>query len=283
MEWSDVRIFLAIAREGTLGGAARHLGQTQPTMGRRLRALESAIGQTLFQRTADGFVLTGEGAAVLPHAERIEEEALAFERRLAGADARLEGFLRLSSSEWFGAHLLAPVLAEFAGRHPDVCVELLTDTRLYSLQRREADLVFRIAPFDEAGLISRRLMDMSYALYGQPDDRIDPNGKGEGLRLITMDTAFDDMPDVAWMRHVLPRATIAARSNSRDVQARLCAAGAGLAVLPRPLGDRTPGLVAFDLGTSPPDRATYLGYHRDLKRLPRLRALLDLVVERLAN
>ena len=53
MEWSDLRIFLAIAREGTLGGAARRLGLTQPTMGRRLRALETAVGQTLFQRTAD--------------------------------------------------------------------------------------------------------------------------------------------------------------------------------------------------------------------------------------
>ncbi|HLZ78040.1 MAG TPA: LysR family transcriptional regulator [Sphingomonas sp.] len=283
MEWSDVRIYLAIAREGTLGGAARSLGQTQPTMGRRLRALEAAIGQTLFQRTADGFILTSEGAAVLPHAERIEEEALAFERRLAGTDARLEGFLRLSSSEWFGTHLLAPVLAEFAGRHPGVCVELLTDTRLYSLQRREADLVFRIAPFDEAGLISRRLMDMPYALYGREGDRLDPEGEGDGQRLVTMDTAFDDMPDLAWMRHVLPRAVIAARSNSRDVQARLCAAGVGLAVLPRPLGEAMPGLVAIDLGTSPPERATYLGYHRDLRRLPRLRALLDLVVERLAN
>lgn len=283
MEWNDVRIFLAIAREGSLGGAARRLGQTQPTMGRRIRALETAIGQTLFQRTADGFVLTGEGAAVLRHAERIEEEALAFERRLAGTDARLEGFLRLSSSEWFGTHLLAPVLAEYSSRHPGVCVELLTDTRLYSLQRREADLVFRIAPFDEAGLISRRLMDMPYALYGRADDRLDPEGRGEGVRLITMDTAFDDMPDVAWMRHVLPQAVIAARSNSRDVQAKLCAAGAGLAVLPRPLGDRTAGLVALDVGEPVPTRATHLGYHRDLKRLPRLRALLDLVIERLAN
>ena len=228
-------------------------------------------------------MLTGDGAAVLPHAERIEEEAMAFERRLAGADAELEGFLRLSSSEWFGAHLLAPVLAEFAGRHPGVCVELLTDTRLYSLQRREADLVFRIAPFDEAGLISRRLMDMPYALYGRAGDRIEPDGKGEGLRLITMDTAFDDMADVAWMRRVLPRAAIAARSNSRDVQARLCAAGAGLAVLPRPLGDSMAGLIALDIGEPVPTRATHLGYHRDLKRLPRLRALLDLVIERLAN
>ena len=74
MEWSDLRIFLAVAREGTLGAAARKLGQSQPTMGRRLRALEAALGQTLFQRTDGGFVLTDEGSAVLSHAERIEEE-----------------------------------------------------------------------------------------------------------------------------------------------------------------------------------------------------------------
>jgi DNA-binding transcriptional LysR family regulator len=84
MEWSDLRIFLAIARKGTLGAAARSLGLTQPTMGRRLRALETAVGHTLFQRTAQGFVPTDEGAAVLAHAERIEEEVLAFQRQLAG-------------------------------------------------------------------------------------------------------------------------------------------------------------------------------------------------------
>src|SRR5271156_2712359 len=104
MEWSDLRIFLAIAREGTLGGAAQKLEQSQPTMGRRLRALEEAVGQTLFQRTGDGFVLPDEGEAVLSHAERVEEEVLATQRRLAGEDQQLEGLLRISSSDWFGAH-----------------------------------------------------------------------------------------------------------------------------------------------------------------------------------
>jgi DNA-binding transcriptional LysR family regulator len=83
LEWGDLRVFLAIAREGTLGAAARQLGQTQPTMGRRLRALEAAVGQTLFQRTGEGFVLTSEGTSVLGHAERVEEEVLAFQRQLA--------------------------------------------------------------------------------------------------------------------------------------------------------------------------------------------------------
>ncbi|MBY3152938.1 LysR family transcriptional regulator [Rhizobium laguerreae] len=283
MEWSDLKLFLAIARFGTLGAAARSLGLTQPTMGRRLRALETSLGQTLFQRTTDGFVLTDEGAAVFAGAERIEEEALAMERVLAGGSRQLDGFVRLSSSDWFGAHVLSPVLAEFSQVHPKVVVELLTDSRLLSLSRREADLVFRIQPFTEAEVISRKLIHIEYGVYirrGAPHPEV---GNGAGARLVTMDEAFGDMSDVGWLQRLLPRADIVMRSNSRDVQAALCANGAGLAVLPRPLGDSLAAVELVDLGEPPPGRDTWVGYHRDMKRLARLRALLDLVIERLAR
>lgn len=283
MEWSDLKLFLAIARFGTLGAAARSLRLTQPTMGRRLRALEASLGQTLFQRTSEGFVLTEEGAVVLAGAERIEEEALAVERVLAGGSRQLGGFLRLSSSDWFGVHMLSPVLAEFSQVHPKVVVELLTDSRLLSLPRREADLVFRIQPFTEAEIISRKLIHIEYGLYirrGAPHPRA---FDGAGARLVTMDEAFGDMPDVGWLQRLLPRAEIVLRSNSRDVQAALCANGTGLAVLPRPLGDSLAAIELVDLGEAPPGRDTWVGYHRDIKRLERLRALLDLVIERLAG
>jgi len=283
MEWSDLRVFLAIARAGTLGAAARSIGQTQPTMGRRLRALEGAIGHTLFQRTAEGFVLTDEGRMVLGHAERIEAEALAFERALNGSETLLEGMLRLSCSDWFGTTLLAPVLAVFGARHPGVCIELLTDARLYSLPRREADMVFRIKPFDEPEVISRRLMHIPYAVYASVGQEASLGHHGADARVITMDIAFSQMPDAVWLKAMLPAARVAFRSNNREVQARLCADGAGLAVLPRPLGDATPGIVAIDLGEAPPGRDTFVGYHKDMRRLARMRALLDLIVERLAN
>ena len=282
MEWSDLRIFLAIAREGTLGAAARKIGQTQPTMGRRLRALEQAVGQTLFQRTADGFVLTDEGTVVLAHAERIEEEAIALQRQATGRETQLDGTLRLSSSDWFGTVMLSPVIAAFGKRHPKVVVELLTDARLYSLPRREADLVFRIRPFDEPEVISRKLLHIPYALYGKKGSKPPRVGDGSGVRIVTMNAEFSDMPDAVWLKRTLPKAEIASRSNNRQAQAELCAGGGGLAVLPRPLGDRDRRLVALDIGASPPGRDTYVGYHRDLRRLARLRALLDLVIERLA-
>ena len=282
MEWSDLPIFLAIAREGTLGAAARKLGQTQPTMGRRLRALEEAAGASLFQRTGHGFILTDEGQAMLGHALRMEEEALAMQRALDGSAGGLEGMLRLSCSDWFGVTLLSPVLAEFAQRHPGVVVELLTDPRLYSLSRREADVVMRIAPFDEPDVIARKLVTIRYGLYGKTGRWSPRPGDGENCRLVIMDTAFGGMPDVRWITRMLPKATVVSRSNNREVQARLCALGAGLAVLPRPLGDTVAGIERIDLGEDPPSRDTWIGYHRDLRRLPRLRALFDLIVERLA-
>lgn len=280
IDWDDIRVFLAIARSGTLGGAAKALGQTQPTMGRRLKALEETLGQALFQRTQEGFVLTDEGTAVLDHAERMEEESMGFARALAGREERLSGTLRVSSSDWFGEHVLTPSIARFLAIHAGVSIELVTDSRRYSLARREADLVFRITPFVEPDVIQRKLMHMQYALYRRVDSALalPIAGDGGGSSLISMDSAFGDLPDVAWVKRMLPNARVAFGSNNRGVQARMCVEGGGLAVLPCLLGDNTKDLVRVELGEAPPGRDVWLGYHRDLKRLPKLRALLDVII-----
>jgi len=282
MEWSDIRHFLAIARARSLNGAARLTGQSQPTMGRRLRALESALGHALFQRGSEGFVLTDEGAALLAHAERMEEEALAFERELAGQGEALDGQVRVSSSDWFGVHMLAPVFAEFIKAHPRVTIELVTDARLLNLARREADLAFRIQAFAEPDVIQRRLATIPYGLYAAQGRGRAFAKDGAGCALITLDAAFRDFPDARWLKQVLPKAHVAFTSNSREAQARMCVEGVGLAVLPRPLGDGMAGLRLVRTDAPPPGRDVWVGFHRDLRRLRRLRALVDLCVERLA-
>lgn len=283
LEWSDLRVFLAIAREGSLGRAGRRLGQSQPTMGRRLRALEVAVGATLFQRSSSGLTLTDEGKVMLRHAEVIEGEALALERELTGREASLEGLIRVTCSDWFGRIMLAPVIAEFTRLHPAVVVEVLTDARVYSLVRREADLVIRITGFDEPEVVARRLTTIPYAVYAKPGTSDPASGDGAGCPLIIMDTGFGEMPDVGWLVETFPNAHISARSNSRDVQAQLCALGAGLAVLPVPLGDATAAIAKVALDVAPPSRDTWIGFHKDLGKLPRLRAFIDLLVERFAS
>ena len=282
MDWDDIKVFLAIARARSLGGAARALGQTQPTMGRRLRAFEERLGVALFQRSGDGFLLSDDGASVLAHAERMEEEALTFERTLAGQETQLEGLLRVSSSDWFGLHVLAPIFARFQEKHTGVCIELVTESRLLNLARREADLVFRIRPFEEADVVQRRLTTIQYALYGASHLEKPRLGDGDGVSLITMDSAFGTMPDVRWLQRVLPKARVVMRSNNREVQTAMCVAGRGWAVLPTLLGDRAPGLVRVDMGELPPGRDVWVGFHQDLRRLPRLRRLVEFTVEALA-
>jgi DNA-binding transcriptional LysR family regulator len=283
MEWSDIKVFLAVARSGTLGGAARSLRTSHPTVGRRIRALEQAIGQVLFQRTADGLVLTEEGHGIIRLAEQMEEGALAMERRLAGQEQNLKGSLRISSADWFGAYVLPPVLAEFSKTYPNVELEILTGTRLFSLAQREADVAFRIVPFDTADVVQRRLFRLEYDVYIAQEAADPKYGDGAGFGLITHDTSTGQFPDIAWLIESFPNARPVLRSNNRNVQARMCRQGIGIAVLPRLVGAQIPGIRRLELPTRPPARDIWMGYHRDLRNLARLRAFISVVTDHLAN
>ncbi|WP_077000558.1 LysR family transcriptional regulator [Variovorax sp. KK3] len=277
MEWSDVRIFLAVARTGTLGGAARALHLSHPTIGRRVRALEQAIGHTLFQRTADGFVLTEEGAGIVALAEQMEEGALAMERRLAGRESKLQGLLRISSADWFGAYVLPPVISEFAKAYPHVDVEILTGTRLFNLAKREADVAFRIVPFNAPDVVQRRLVRLPYGVYVAEESADPVFGDGAGFRLVTHDTSTGRFPDIEWLKASFPNARPVLASNNRNVQGRMCAHGVGIAVLPQVVGAQTVGVRRLHLPEQPPPREIWMGYHRDLRRLNRLRAFIATV------
>lgn len=276
MEWDDVRIFLAAARGGSFGEAARSLGVSHPTIGRRIKALEDEAAQPLFRRTKNGLVLTDAGDAVLALAESMENSALSMERRLAGNHERLEGILRISSAEWFAGYVLAPVLAELGRRHPAVVPELIASYRLLDLSRRDADVAFRIVPFSEPDIVQRRLMTMPYGLYGSAETAAAVQDDPASVGLILMNTAQAHFPDVAWLLDRFPLSRRAFTSTSRTVQAQMCLRGLGIAVLPRPLGDAISGLQRIDTPEEPPARDIWVGYHQDLRHMDRLRAMLDL-------
>lgn len=286
INWDDVRLFLEIARAGTLTSAARQLRLSQPTAGRRLRALEEAVGSALFQRTASGFLLTDEGEAMLMHAEHMSEEANVLERKLAGGARGLEGGVRISASDWVSSKVLAAPLGSLAAEHPGLTIELVADSRMLDLQRRETDLAFRFSRFSGADIVQRRLVTINYGLYVSQsylELRGDPTGSetGAGHQMITMNSALERQPDVTWLRGRWADAGLAFRSNSRESQAAACVAGAGVAVLPRVIGG---GLGLVELGGDvPPSRELWLGYHEDLRRLRRLRVLIEHLTEQLPS
>lgn len=283
MEWSDVRIFLAVVRGGSFGEAARTLGVSHPTVGRRIKALEDEAQQALFRRTRDGLVLTDAGDGMLALAESMENSALAMERRLAGNHERLEGMLRISSAEWFAGYVLAPVLAELTRRHPAVVPEVIASYRLLDLSRREADVAFRLVPFSEPDIVQRRLMSMAYGVYGSAATASALQADPASVGLVLMNTAQSHFPDVAWLLDRFPLSRRVFTSTSRAVQAQMCLQGMGIAVLPRPLGDALSGLQRIDMPDQPPGRDIWVGYHHDLRHMDRLRAMLDIAATMLSN
>src|SRR3954470_4111321 len=158
LDWDDLRVVLAVARGGTLSAAARALGITQPTVGRRIDGFERAVGARLFQRRPSGYVLTAAGRAVAGHAERIEREALAAERAITGRDAGLQGAVRITASEWLIARVIGPVLAGLIDRHRGLVIDLIADPRHLNLARREADIALRPRPFEQQAVHHRRLV-----------------------------------------------------------------------------------------------------------------------------
>lgn len=248
-----------------------------------MRALEQDVGQPLFQRHNNGVLLTEAGSTVFQLAEEMEISALTIQRRLAGEDSRPAGPLRISSADWFATYVLPPVIETLLRDYPGVLPELMVSSRRYDLSRREADVVFRVVPFEEPGVVQCRLLRVAYGLYARDGSALPIRGDGKESRLLLMDTATHSYPEVEWLRDILPNAHPAVIANHRALQARLCQQGMGLAVLPRVVGDATIGLMHIDLGEAPPSRHIWMGYHEDMRGMDRIRAIADIAKRLLGN
>src|SRR6201986_1648048 len=164
-QWDDVRFFLAVARAGSLSGAARALGVGHVTVGRRIALLEKQIGVTLLNRTPDGFVTTSAGDAFLRQCAAMESAAMDLERIVAGSDALLAGSVRVTTTEGLAYQLVAPAIAALRETHPQLRIDLLVGARSLDIARREADLAVRFARPQASDLVCRKLGEIAFALY----------------------------------------------------------------------------------------------------------------------
>jgi len=277
--WDDLRIFLAVARDGNLSAAARTLRVTQPTVGRRLRALEQRLAARLFDRLPDGFVPTAAGAQLLPLAEEMERSAEALERRQASLADTVSGTVRLSVMEAM-ARFLAEFVGELRGRLPEIEIELAFTHLGANLSKREADLLIRECMPDNPGLIARRLGELSYAVYGEAGlvER-NPAARGEAryrdCPWVGYDEEHSRFTDQQWLLERLAGRLPAVRVNNGLVLHEAVRRGAGLGVLPCFSGDWDPALVRLTAPIPELDSTQYLIVHRDLRRTPSVRAVMD--------
>ena len=278
--WDDLRVFLALARQGTLTTAAKALGVSHPTVARRVRALEKEIGARLFERLPDRFVPTSAGEQLLSDSEAMEQAALSINRRSAVLSDTVSGVVRISASEAMTA-LLARHLPELRTRLERIEFELASSHLLANLSRREADLLIREQVPEPGGIVTRKLGRVAYAMYGHPSLVGDRRGLAalRDLPWVGFDEVHTYMPGQRWMQERLDGRRPTVRCNNWLVMHEAACAGAGLALLPCYLGDPEPRLRRLGGVISDVFADQWLLVHRDLRALPRVRAVMDALIE----
>src|SRR5262245_61359949 len=247
MQWDDLKVFLAVAQAGSLRRAARVLRLGQPTVVRRLRQLEQALGARLFERTRDGHRLTRGGQDLLPMAQGMAEAATTIDRRRAALADEPAGVVRVAAGEW-ASWFLAPRLPDLARRHGDLTVELVETHNEVDLDRREADLFVRHGLPARGHLMRVGLGTMAAAIYGAQDlVEAEPAARSDArwraCRWVAYDAPHEYFGTMAWLAERIGDRRPRIRASRFALQLQAIRAGAGLGILPCFVGDADPALV----------------------------------------
>ncbi|MCW0404846.1 LysR family transcriptional regulator [Xanthomonas sontii] len=281
MSWDDVRYFLAVLREGSLSSAARTLRVQHSTVARRIDALEAALGMRLFDRLPRGWLPTAEARQLAEHGTRLEAEAHAFGLAAQGATT-LEGVVRVSASPVFASHFLAPRLAHAQRGWPALRIDLLGEAQAANLYARDADLAVRLSRPQAPGLVARRIGTMRFALCASPEWTDAPPANWS---FVGYDDALAHTPQQQWLQRFAAGRRFAFVANDLAAQLHACAAGAGVALLPRFLLEATAasaGGALVELPEAPRcdvEREIWLVVHPDVRRAPRVQRVAEAIAD----
>ena len=275
LNWDDARIFLALARTGTLTAAAERLNSGAATISRRIDRLEQALGVPLFLRHQSGYRLTDQGEALLPRAEAAEQavQELLLE---AGSQDEVAGLVRLASIGTLIEPVIVPALTPLLARHPMLDIEVLFNTATVNLHRRDADLALRMVRPERGNLLVRQVAVMGLGLYGTA-------GGAQSARHITWPDQESLQPILGWSRAFGADAAPRLAVNTVAGQVEAVRQGAGIAVLPHILA-RAAGLeLLHDVlpDGAPMERPIYLVTHADLAHSRRVSTVAECLVKAL--
>lgn len=287
LDWTSLRDFLAVAESGSLSRAARRLRVSQPTLTRRMAALEARFRTDLFRRTPRGIELTEVGELLLQPARQMQEEAVAAEVAVSGRDAALAGNVRITATEGLAVYWLTPVLAAWQAERPAIEIDVLVQNTALDLLKREADVALRLGRPRQADLLARKIGTLAFGLYasraylerwGRPASRAAMArhrgvGFGEDLR---------HREPGGWLESLLAPGSIAYRSNSLIAQIAAMRAGYGIGGCADFVAAGFPELVRVLPGEEF-GLEIWLVTHAGLRRSARIRAVYDFLAERLTE
>jgi DNA-binding transcriptional LysR family regulator len=272
-DWDDLRVFLAAARAESAAGAAKRLGLDATTVGRRISALESAVKGTLFIRTGRGLQLTAIGARLLEAATSVES-AMKVAALVTQPDI-VAGAIRISASEGFGGHMLAPALPALRRRHPGLNIELIANPGFMSPLKREVDMAVTLSAPQSARLLVEPLTDYELGLFASTEYlglRAAP-GSAEELKSHDLVGYVEDQiyaPELRYLEEINPGLRTQLASSSLRAQREIIAAGGGIGVLPCFLGE---GLVRVLPEEVRLLRLFWISTHKEVAATARVRAV----------
>jgi DNA-binding transcriptional LysR family regulator len=284
MKWDDLRVFLAVARHGRLLNAGQQLGLDPATVGRRISALEAALGAKLFDRSPQGYAITEAGVGLLTHAQAMETQALAAAEEVGGHADRLSGTVRIGAPDGASNYLLIDACDALSRDNPELQVQVVALPRMFSLSKREADLAITVSPPTAGRLTVRKIADYRLRLYAREDlviglGRVRTMADLQGVRGIgyISDMIFDKELDYYALlgRETEPALT----SNSLIMQLRWCRRGVGICILPEFVAREYPELRVLLPDDVRLTRSFYLVRHQDDARVARINRLAEVVVD----
>jgi DNA-binding transcriptional LysR family regulator len=281
-DWNDVRAFLAVARSGRLTAAAARLAVDHSTLSRRIAALEHALKAKLFDRSPSGYTLTDEGRRLLPIAEEMERLAIGAGEAVGGTSTSVAGTVRIGSPEGFGSYFLAPRIARLKADYPRLTIQLVAAPAVFSLARRDADIVVSVSRPPAGRLTVSKLIDYDLGLYAAPAYlREAPDiASSEDLfkhRFVSYIGELLHFPELDFLQHVAPGGITSVESSNLVAQLKATVAGAGLCVLPAFLASREDGLARVLADEISLTRSLWLTVHQDLAELARVRAAVQFI------
>jgi DNA-binding transcriptional LysR family regulator len=289
-DWNDLRYFLAIARGGSTGTAAKALGVNQSTVQRRLRALETALACSLAERQAGGYRLTAHGRQLLAYAEQVETAVSNFQRQSATLDNRATGLVKLTSHVTVGQRIIkSGFLDIFHSSHPGITIELIMEQRALDLSKGEADIAIRGGVLeDDAALVGRKVAEVPWGIYasrsfieqhGRPSTPVDINC----FSTIELVDEIEALPAARWMKMHAPTARVAARCSNVPSVHLAIKSGAGIAPLPAVYAAADKEIVCV-LGPLPElNYPMFLLAHRDLRKIRRINTVFEFCLSELKS
>lgn len=283
MDWDHLRYIHALARGGTLARAGELLGVHQTTVLRRLDNMEKELGVSLFNRTRDGLFLTASGEEAYNAAERVLPDFEYLERQLAGRDSRPEGRVRVATTDTLLNGLISPLLAEVRELYPGIELETITGNEVVSLSRRDADIAIRPTNDPQETLVGRCVGTIESAIYGATKylEIAPPLESLADHSWVVPDDSLGHIASARWFHKHFKHTSPAIRCNSLQSILAMLRAGSGLGIVPCYMGDEAPELERVLEPMKGQGVGLWLLTHQDLRRMARVRAVLDLLYKRL--